>query len=315
MLEHFPLAQHWPNYDSAMTVFRYEIAREVCRDKMVLEIGAASGEGTALFADAAREVMALDYQDLWGASPAAEMPNVKFMRGDALSMPSAWAGRFDVVIAMEFIEHLDNVDKLQRAVFDVLSKDGLFLLSTPNFSLYSDRGDGSRRPVYAKHRREYRAEELESLFLDYWSHAATCGLSQLSFPAALPDSEDKEALMCFAEKIYRLYLGSRYPQHGLFAAASSYCALPLRYCQSFISILCKGATFHPTRLFADIIKGKPAAITTDEAAFESARAILQRRNQHCSEMGASLENVEKHARTLEGIVRDRERRIESLGGI
>ena len=133
MLEHFPLAQYWPNYDTAMTVFRYEIARELCRGKRVLEIGAASGEGAALFADVAREVVALDHRELWNASPAAGMSHVRFVCADALSMPDEWAGHFDVVIAMELIEHLDGVDKFQRAVFDVLSKDGLFLLSTPNF--------------------------------------------------------------------------------------------------------------------------------------------------------------------------------------
>jgi protein-L-isoaspartate O-methyltransferase len=86
MFEHFQLAENWPNYNTAMTVFRYAIIRELCRGKRVLEIGAASGEGTALFADVAKEVVALDHQNIWDGSPAAGMSNVRSVCQDASVM-------------------------------------------------------------------------------------------------------------------------------------------------------------------------------------------------------------------------------------
>ena len=78
MLEYFPLVKNWPHHDTAMTVFRYAIIRELCRGKKVLEIGAASGEGTALFAGMAKEVVALDYRNVWDDSPAAKIKTVRF---------------------------------------------------------------------------------------------------------------------------------------------------------------------------------------------------------------------------------------------
>lgn len=313
MLEHFPLAEYWPDYDTALTVFRYEIVRDLCRGKRVLEIGAASGECTALFADAAREVVALDHQSLWDGSPAAGMSHVSFVRGDALSMPPEWAGRFDVVVAMEFIEHLEDPAFFQRAVFDVLSADGLFLSSTPNFDLYSDQGDGSRGPVYSKHLREYRADELTASFLDCWGNAKVWGLSQLSAPLAAADRpDDREALLCFADALYRLSLGSRYPQRRLRAAAASPCALPLRFCQSFITVLAKGALPDATSMFSALEKGAPASVSMEEAAFQSARGILQRRNTHCVQLMGALESLERAGRDKDQIIASKDQIIASM---
>jgi 2-polyprenyl-3-methyl-5-hydroxy-6-metoxy-1,4-benzoquinol methylase len=41
---------------------------------------------------------------------------------------------------MELIEHLDDANRFQESVFDILSKEGILALSTPNFDIYSDKG-------------------------------------------------------------------------------------------------------------------------------------------------------------------------------
>jgi 2-polyprenyl-3-methyl-5-hydroxy-6-metoxy-1,4-benzoquinol methylase len=303
MFEHFPLEKNWPNLETAMTVFRYAIIRELCRGKKVLEIGAASGEGTALFADVAKEVVALDHQNIWDGSPTAEMSNVRFVCQDALSMPVEWAGYFDVVLAMELIEHLEDPNSFQNSVFDILSKEGILVLSTPNFDIYSDKGDSSRKPLYVHHHHEYCAEELRSFFSNAWKGKKIMGLSQLSFPKMISEDGGSEVLLYFEKGLYQLRLGVNYPQYELFKGESLPYSLPLEFCQSFIALLCKRA--YPTRqlILSKVKKSKTSHVSVGEIAFHSCRVILQRRNEQCASM-------EKHVENLENIVKDREGQIE-----
>ena len=304
MLEHFPLERHWPLQDTAMTVFRYELARALCAGKTVLEVGAASGEGTALLAGAAKHVTALDRQKLWTDARTAQLSDVDFVCRDVLSMPAEWAGRFDVVIAMELIEHVEDVERFQQAIFNVLAKDGLCLLSTPNFDLYSDRGDGSRRPLYAPHLREYRADEIDGAFPGRWTRRETLGLSQLSAPALEAVSGEREVLLCLGQGLYQLRLGPSYPRYTLFAAGPLSGALPLKFSQSFISVLGKGPLPSLTELLNRAERRAIEPPSLEEAAFRSAQTILQRRNEQCAQLGESLENLGTHAKNLELMLKD-----------
>ena len=305
MSEHFPLAKNWPNYDTAMTVFRYAIIRELCRDKKVLEIGAASGDGTALFGDVAKEVVALDHRDIWGGSPAAGMPNVRFVCQDASSMPVEWAGYFDVVLAMEVIEHLDDANRFQESVFDILSKEGILVLSTPNFDIYSDRGDRSRKPLYVHHHHEYCAEELRSFFSNSWKSRKIMGLSQLSFPKTISEDGGSEVLLYFEKGMYQLRLGTSYPQYELFEGELLPYSLPLEFCQSFIAILCKRTYPTRQRILSEVKKSKTIPITIGEVAFHSCRVILQRRNEQIEH----LENIVKHR---EGLIENYKQMVGEL---
>jgi SAM-dependent methyltransferase len=308
MSEHFSLEKNWPNYETAMTVFRYAIIGELCRGKRVLEIGAASGEGTALFAEVAKEVVAIDHQNIWEASPAAKMPNVRFVRQDALSMPAEWSGCFDVVIAMELIEHLDDYSSFQKSVFNVLSRNGLFVFSTPNFDIYSEKGDGSREPVYEHHRHEYCAKELECSFSDCWKSKKIMGLSQLSFPKITSESGDSEVLLYFENFIYQLKLGSNYPQYKIFKGESTSYSLPLEFCQSFLSILSKEVLPPIESILPVFQKSKTISISREEAAFCSSAVILHRRNEQYA-------GLKKHTENLENIIKDRDRRLLETKGV
>ncbi|MFA6185732.1 MAG: class I SAM-dependent methyltransferase [Phycisphaerae bacterium] len=328
MREYFPLVKNWPEYDTALTVFRYAIVRELCRGKRVLEIGAASGEGTVLLADMAKEIVALDYQNIWDSSPAAKLPNVRFVCQDALSMLAEWAGCFDVVIAMELIEHLDDFDGLQKSVFNVLSKDGVFVLSTPNFDIYSDRGDSSRKPVYEHHHHEYCAKELERSFLNCWKSKEIMGLSQLSSPNKALASEISNVLLYLEKVIYLLELGTSYPQYKLFSGGSLSCPLPLEFCQSFITLLFKGAPVTVNSIFPGCENIEIELPSLSDVAFQSARTILQRRNQQVSVMSGMIDDLNNIVKNREDqikhyvqvnndltkIVKNREEQIERLSG-
>jgi SAM-dependent methyltransferase len=304
VLDYTPLVRHWPNADTAITVFRYALVREMCRGKRVLEIGAAAGEGTALLADAA-EVVAVDLHDFWSRSPAAALPNVRFVQGDALNLPAEWDGRFDVVVALELIEHLPDPAALQRAAHRVLADGGIFVFSTPNFDLYSAAGDDSRTPIFQHHLREYRAAELDVAVLDIWGARRIAGISQLSIPRDAAGSDGFAFL--YDTALYDVVLGEKYPTYDLHRVGTLDAPMPLHTFQSFLVTVSKGPGCAEAGLSAPAGSAAIAAPSTAEAAFRSCQVILRRKNEH-------IRNLERHAGNLEVIVADREARLAATQG-
>jgi SAM-dependent methyltransferase len=320
ILEYMPLVRHWPKFDTAITVFRYALVREMCRGKRVLEIGAA------LLADVAAEVVALDHQDLWSGSPAAPLPNVRFVQGDALDLRPDWRGRFDVVIAMELIEHLADPAAFQRVVFHVLADDGVLVLSTPNFDLYSMACDGARTPIYRHHLREYRAAELDDAVLDIWGARRIVGISQLSLPGDAIGGNGFALL--YDAALYDLVLGEKYPAYDLRRIGTLDAPLPLCAVQSFLVMLGKGPRCRQFELSTPVGSDPLPTLSTVEAAFRSCQMILRRKNQHIKDINhpdhtgnleAAIANRDQHIGNLErlvsdlrGIVADREARLAAM---
>ena len=65
---------------------------------------------------------------------------IKFTVGDALFLEKYYKAReFDIVIASEIIEHVDETDKLIRAIKYVTKDNGYLYLTTPNLASYHAR--------------------------------------------------------------------------------------------------------------------------------------------------------------------------------
>jgi SAM-dependent methyltransferase len=284
-------------------VFRHALAREMCRGKRVLEIGAAAGEGTLLLADAA-ELTAVDYQDLWSRSPAASLPNVRFERRDALDLPPEWAGRFDVVVAMELIEHLPDPAAFLRAAHRVLAEDGILILSTPNFDLYSLSGDDRRTPVFQHHLREYRAEEIEAAADDLWDYRDLSCLSQLTFPDG---QGDQSSFVFLRDNIFHeVTLGKTYPEYQVFQNGTLEAPMDRNVYQNFLMTLGKGTRRpRPEPWFP--VQSTTAPFSPAEAAFRSCHVILQRKNENCrwlQDRVAHIEKVAAHHQQDVAVLRD-----------
>jgi 2-polyprenyl-3-methyl-5-hydroxy-6-metoxy-1,4-benzoquinol methylase len=140
-------------YDEARHLAAYLYARELARDREVLDAGCGEGFGTVLLADTARRVTGIDYsaEAVAAANAAYPRPNLEFRRLDVTALPGLDL-RFDVVTNFQVIEHLPDPATFLTAVRAALRPDGVLVLTTPN-RLTSV----SENPY---HLREYTADEL-----------------------------------------------------------------------------------------------------------------------------------------------------------
>jgi SAM-dependent methyltransferase len=90
----------------------------------------------------------------------ARRSNVKEYRYDDMTRTALPEGHFDVVNAVEVLEHVDEDEAFVANVAKVLKPGGHFVMTTPN---------GDFKPIpYPDHKRHYKAAELEALLKKYF---------------------------------------------------------------------------------------------------------------------------------------------------
>lgn len=104
---------HATGHDRTM-IGRYLVAAQVARGRRVLDACCGLGWGAALLSSTAREVHAFDRNPAALAfAHAAWGTGVHWHEADALKPYASFAGRFDVVAAMEILEHFPYQDGLR----------------------------------------------------------------------------------------------------------------------------------------------------------------------------------------------------------
>jgi SAM-dependent methyltransferase len=118
---------------------RYLFAARFCAGKRVLDLGCGTGYGSAELAARAERVVALD-----GSAEAIEyaarhfaLPNLCFVRASASRLPFA-PDSFDVVVALELLEHLADWEAALAGVRALAGERGYFIVSTPNKLAYAE---------------------------------------------------------------------------------------------------------------------------------------------------------------------------------
>jgi len=114
-------------------IIRYNAARDLVKDRIVLDIACGSGYGSAVLAEGATKVYGVDIDEAT-VSYAKEnygRKNIEYKVGSATKIPLP-DNSVDVVVTYETIEHIKNYKKFLDETKRVLKKDGLLLVSTPN---------------------------------------------------------------------------------------------------------------------------------------------------------------------------------------
>jgi SAM-dependent methyltransferase len=142
---------------------RYRWAGQLAVGRTVLDAGCGVGYGSAMLARAgATEVVGLDLSAKAVAAASAAAPaNASFVPGDVHRLPFE-AGRFELVVCFEVIEHVDAQDDVIAELARVLAPGGVLAISSPNRDVYP-----AGNP---HHLHEYVPEELRAALAAHFDH-------------------------------------------------------------------------------------------------------------------------------------------------
>lgn len=153
---------------------KYKFALKFCKGKKILEIGCGSGHGSKFLADnGASEVIAydVDHGAINFAVKNFSNSNINFAQADAETL--ILKKKYEVILSLEVIEHLNLPENLLKIAKDGLVKKGVFILSTPN-KAYSILDNG--KPSNPYHIYEYYPDELKRILLKYFKKVELYGV-------------------------------------------------------------------------------------------------------------------------------------------
>ena len=146
---------------------RYCFAEALVGQKRVLDAGCGLAYGSARLARRAQDVFALDnaLDPLSQVRAQYEPEGVRFVQGDVTSLPLP-SGSFDIVVAFEVIEHLEDWRGFLAEAERVLAPDGQFIVSTPNRLYYAE----TRSEPNLYHVHEFDYQEFQSELRKFFPH-------------------------------------------------------------------------------------------------------------------------------------------------
>jgi SAM-dependent methyltransferase len=154
------------------------VARELAgrHDAKLLDVGCGTGSNLAAFADLA-SVTGVDMSvDALGFCRRRGLESVALSEIERLPFPD---GHFDVISAMDVLEHVDDDLAALAEIRRVLKPGGLLLATVPAYGfLWSEHDEA------LKHRRRYTAHELRNKLTirDLRVERTSCFITTLFFP-------------------------------------------------------------------------------------------------------------------------------------
>jgi SAM-dependent methyltransferase len=163
-----PAENYW--YRRHLAVYEWIAAR--AHGRRVVDLACGEGYGSAVLARTATSVVGVD------ANPEAfEHARLKYTR-PGLSferdMIETWSGDVDCVVFLQTIEHVQDPDAVLERVRELIGRDGVAYVSTPNVLTLAP--EGQERSGNPWHVREYRPQEYRALCERHFSRVDLLGL-------------------------------------------------------------------------------------------------------------------------------------------
>src|ERR1700752_4782643 len=119
---------------------RYAYSTQFVQNKRVLDLACGEGYGSYLLAKSAKSVVAIDIDEnsIKHARNKYIKQNIEFKVGSVTEVPIAGEHLFEVIVCFEALEHIEDHQKLLSEMKRLLTPDGIFIVSTPNKTVYTD---------------------------------------------------------------------------------------------------------------------------------------------------------------------------------
>ena len=152
---------------------RYAYATQFVQNKRVLDLACGEGYGSYLLARTAESVVGIDIDEdaIRHARNKYLKQNLEFKVGSITEVPIVGEHCFDVAVCYEALEHIEDHHKLLGEVKRLLTPDGIFIVSTPNKTVYTDE------PQYTNpfHVHELYFDEFRELFEKHFKNVKFLG--------------------------------------------------------------------------------------------------------------------------------------------
>jgi SAM-dependent methyltransferase len=277
---------------------RYIFAADFVKDKTVLDAGCGSGYGTDFLASqGAKYALGIDIspEAIAYAQAHYQRDNLEYRVMD-VTEPDLNDGSFDVIVAFELIEHLQNQERFLAEMARVLKNDGLFIISTPNREVY--RLGLEPNPFHTK---EFNFEEFYQILSRYFYNVKVLAQDYLAGIAIAPVFRDRQQV---EEVIVDHSLIKSKPYHLYFIALCSQATLgSLAHAHKIVHFSYK----HEEYL------GKLQAEFEDKLTWAlRLNKEVQEKDKHLTELREELVRREERLSALEEELAQRQERITHL---
>src|SRR3989475_12584347 len=285
---------------------RYAFATLLVRTKRVLDLASGEGYGSNLLAKTAKHVVGIDVdaQAVRHATNKYIKPNLEFKVGSILDIQIKSNGVFDVIVCFEAIEHVDDHHKLLSEAKRLLTPNGIFLVSTPNKTLYTDEPHFNN-PF---HVHELYFDEFKALLENYFRHVKFLGQRIHCTSNMWPIFPEKQTQSTE-------FVIERTPQEFVFAqpekraaiyfiAVASNAAKPIDGHVSFLVDISNDLIRHRDGIIGkvtaerDNLQARASALEDQNASFQSTiqayQRLLAQRQEQISKLNEFVKQKDKH---------------------
>ncbi|MEO0234873.1 MAG: class I SAM-dependent methyltransferase [candidate division WOR-3 bacterium] len=161
----------------------YELIQDYVKDKIVLDFGCGYGYGSQILKKYAKKVVGVDLSPdvIKIAREKYGQENLEFLLIDKLEKKGLMFQdkNFDVVVAFQVLEHIENIDLFFFEMKRILKDDGILILTTPNSNL---RLLPFQTPWNHHHIIEFNYYELDSILAKYFDFYKIFGITFTGIP-------------------------------------------------------------------------------------------------------------------------------------
>lgn len=162
MIERLPMNSKYSAIEATIHIGRYVIAKNYCKNKVVLDISCGEGYGTKLLKKwGAKKVVGLDIskESIEQAQKEFGEKNIEYIVHDAMDLSCFKDNTFDLIVSFETIEHLQSPLKFLQEIKRVSKKKAKIIITCPNDYAYYPTEDQFNH----YHVKKYTFEDFQKL--------------------------------------------------------------------------------------------------------------------------------------------------------